>query len=353
MRKLYRTRLEESFPQEMRVIFGGEEFVYEKSVKLRYGENPHQPAAFYRPKSGRGILGGLKELKTGKGGPSQTNIEDVNNALNILKYLEEPSSAVMKHLNPSGVASSRHDGESLKEIYIRARDCDSLAAFGSVVGFNTNVDLETAEELMASFVEVVFAPSFDGAAVESFEQKKNLRVIEVPNLGDTSRFIGDELHPVTIKTMIDGSLLVSVPLLTRVRKSEDLRTVTERAPTRREASDLIFSWYVCMNVRSNGIVVSRDRATLGIGTGQQDRVTAVRLALEKAVMRGHGDSLKGAVLASDGFFPFPDSVELMAEYGISSCVQPGGSIKDKDVVKTCNEYDIAMAFTDERCFRHF
>jgi phosphoribosylaminoimidazolecarboxamide formyltransferase/IMP cyclohydrolase len=337
----------------MKVSFGGEEFVYEKAVKLRYGENPHQPAAFYRPKSRRKVIGGLKELKTGKGGPSQTNIEDVNNALNILKYFEEPTSAVMKHLNPSGVASSRNSGESLKEVYIRARDCDSLAAFGSVVGFNTPVDLETAEEIIATYVEVVFAPSFDGAAIESFEQRKNLRVIEIPDVGGQSKFIGDELDPVTIKTLIDGSLIVSVPLLTRVRKTEDLRTVTERALTQREASDLVFSWYVCMNVRSNGVVVSRDRATLGIGTGQQDRVTAVKLALEKAVMRGHGDSLKGAVLASDGFFPFSDSIELMAEYGVSSCVQPGGSIRDKDVVKACNDYDIAMVFTDERCFRHF
>ncbi|MFQ6053986.1 MAG: IMP cyclohydrolase, partial [Candidatus Bathyarchaeia archaeon] len=153
--------------------------------------------------------------------------------------------------------------------------------------------------------------------------------------------------------LMDGSIVVSTPLLTRVRGAGDLRTVTRRGPTAREAADLVFSWYVCMNVRSNGVVVSRDRATLGIGTGQQDRVTAVRLALEKAVARGHGDELRGAVLASDGFFPFPDSIELMGEYGVSACVQPGGSIRDKKVIEACDRLGIAMAFTDERCFRHF
>jgi len=353
MRKRYRTRLEERFPQELRIILGGEEVVYEKTLSLRYGENPHQPAAFYRPKVGRLTVGGLSELKTGKGGLSQTNVEDVNNALNILKYFDEPASAVMKHLNPSGVAASRGTGDSMKEIYIRARDCDSLAAFGSVVGFNRPMDGETAEEVLSTFVEVVVAPSFEAEAMAAFQQKKGLRVLQVENLGEMSRFKGDAPHPHTIKTLIDGSLIVSTPLLTRVRGPEDLRTVTEKAPTHREAADLVFSWHVCMNVRSNGVVASRDRATLGIGTGQQDRVMAVKLALEKAVARGHSDALRGSVLASDGFFPFPDSIEVMAEYGVSACVQPGGSIRDKDVIKACDDHDIAMAFTDERCFRHF
>jgi len=353
MRKRYRSRLEERFPQELRIILGDEEFVYEKTLGLRYGENPHQPAAFYSPKAEKLTIGGLKELKTGKGGLSQTNVEDVNNALNILKYFDEPASAVMKHLNPSGVAASRDTNDCLKDIYVRARDCDSLAAFGSVVGFNRPVDGETAEEVLSSFVEVVVAPSFDAEAETALQQKKSLRVLQVENIGKTSRFIGDDPHPHTIKTLMDGSLIVSAPLLTKVHGPEDLRTVTERTPTSREAEDLVFSWHVCMNVRSNGVVASKDKATLGIGTGQQDRVTAVKLALEKAAEREHGDSLKGAVLASDGFFPFPDSIEVMAAYGVSACVQPGGSIRDKEVIKACDDNGIAMAFTDERCFRHF
>ncbi len=353
MRKRYRTRLEEEFPEELRITLGGEELVYAKALSLRYGENPHQPAALYRPKRGRLTVGGLRELKTGKGGLSQTNVEDVNQALSILKYFDEPACAVMKHLNPSGVAAARDPDESLREVYVRARDCDSLAAFGSVVGFNSPVDGETAEEVLSTFVEGVVAPAFDEEAMAVFQRKKDLRVLQVENLEAVSRFVGDDPRPYTVKTLMDGSLILSTPLLTRVRGPGDLRVVTEREPTAREAADLVFSWYVCMNVRSNGVVVSRDRGTLGVGTGQQDRVIAVKLALEKAVDRGHGDALKGAVLASDGFFPFPDSIELMAEYGVSACVQPGGSIRDKAVIKACDEHGIAMAFTDERCFRHF
>ena len=353
IRKRYRTRLEEHFPEEIRVVLGGEEMAYEKALSLRYGANPHQPAALYRPKEGRLTVGGMRELKTGKGGLSQTNVEDVNHALSILKYFDGPACAVMKHLNPSGVAAYRGPEDNLRSIYIRARDCDGLAAFGSVVGFNTRVDGETAEEVLSTFVEGVAAPSFEEEAIAAFQRKKGLRVIQVENLGGASRFVGDEPRPYTISTLMDGSLILSTPLLTKVREPEDLRTVTERAPTPREVADLVFSWYVCMNVRSNGVVVSKSRTTLGVGTGQQDRVTAVRLALEKAVARGHGDELKGAVLASDGFFPFPDSIELMAEYGVSACVQPGGSIKDKAVIRACDEHGIAMAFTDERCFRHF
>ncbi len=353
MRKRYRTRLEEGFPQELRIIIGGEETVYKKTLSLRYGENPHQPAAFYSPRAGKLTIGGPRVLKSGKGGLSQTNVEDANNALEILKFFEEPASAVMKHLNPSGVAASRGPRDTLKDVYVRARDCDSLAAFGSVVGFNRPVDGETAEEVLSSFVEVVVAPSFDAGAMTAFERKKSLRVLQVDNLGEMSRFTGDEPQHHTIKTLMDGSLVVSTPLLTKVRGPGDLRTVTERKPTLEEALDLVFSWHVCMNVRSNGVVASRDRTTLGIGTGQQDRVMAVKLALEKAVARGHGAELKGAVLASDGFFPFPDSIEVMKEHGVTACVQPGGSIKDKEVIKACDDHGIAMAFTDERCFRHF
>ena len=353
MRKRYRTRLEEGFPQELRIIIGGEEMVYEKTLSLRYGENPHQPAAFYSPRAGQLTIGGLRMLKSGKGGLSQTNVEDANNALEILKFFEEPASAVMKHLNPSGVAASRGTGERLKDVYVRARDCDSLAAFGSVVGFNRPLDGETAEEVLSSFVEVVVAPSFDEGAMATFQKGKSLRVLQVDNLGEMSRYVGDAPQHHTIKTLMDGSLVVSTHLLTKVRGPGDLRTVTERKPTPEEAADLVFSWHVCMNVRSNGVVAAKDRTTLGIGTGQQDRVMAVKLALEKAVARGHGAELKGAILASDGFFPFPDSIEVMAEHGVSACVQPGGSMKDKEVIEACDDNGIAMAFTDERCFRHF
>lgn len=353
MRKRYRTKLEEEFPSELKLVIGSEEIVYEKTMSLRYGENPHQPAALYSPRRGPLTVGALRVLKTGKGGLSQTNVEDMNNSLNIVRYFEEPACAVMKHLNPSGAAASRGTDDSLRDIYARARDCDSLAAFGSVVGFNAKVDEETAEEILTTYVEAVVSPAFDEEALTVFERRKNLRIIQVENLDKMSRFVGEDPHPYTISTQMDGSIVLSTPLLTKIRGTEDLRIVTERKATPGEIADLLFSWYVCMHVRSNKAVLSRDRTTLGVGTGQQDRVTAVRLALEKAVARGQGDEVSGAVLATGGYFPFRDSIDLLAEYGVAACVQPGGSIRDKDVIRACDEHGIAMAFTDERCFRHF
>lgn len=352
MRRKYRTPLPEHFPEKLRLTIGEEEFLYEKALSLRYGENPHQPAALYRLREGPSILGGLKLLKMGKGGLSETNVEDVDNALNILKYFEEPACAVMKHLNPSGVAASR-PGESLREVYVRARDCDRQAAFGSVVVFNVEVDVETAEEVISTFVEVVAAPCYEVGALEVFRERRNLRVVEVGSPSSLPRYIGDPVRHPNLKVLTDGSLVISTPLLTRIRRSGDLRVVTEREPSKREVEDLLFSWYICMNVRSNAIVISRDRATLGIGAGQQDRVTAVRLALEKALAQGHEEELRGAVLASDGFFPFTDSIELMAERGITACIQSGGSIRDREIIEACDSYGIAMVYTDERCFRHF
>ena len=352
MRKKYSTALEEDFPETIKITIGERETTYVKHMSLRYGENPHQPAALYRPSQGPLTIGAVKVVKSGKSGLSMTNVEDANNSLRIVGYFQEPACAVMKHVNPSGVAA-QVEGEPLVEVYRRARDCDSLAAFGSVVGFNTPVEVETAREIVSTYVEVVVAPGYEEGWLEVFKSKKNLRVLEVGGLESLSRFQGDPLWPLEISVQADGSLILQAPMLTKVRGPEDLRVVTETQPTPSQLRDLLFSWYVCMNVRSNGVVLSRDRATIGVGTGQQDRVTAVRLALEKAEGRGHGESLKGSVLASDGFFPFRDSIDLMAEYGVSACVQPGGSIRDREVIEACDEHGIAMAFTDERCFRHF
>ena len=259
----------------------------------------------------------------------------------------------MKHVNPSGVAVSDGLKDSQRDVYVKARDCDSLAAFGSVVGFNTAVDVETAKEIMTTYVECVVAPKYDEGCLKVFEERKTLRVMQVAGLGKLSKYVGDPMTPLDISVQIDGSLILQAPLLTKIRGPGDLRFVTEREATTRERRDLVFSWYVCMNVRSNGVVLSKDNATIGIGTGQQDRVTAVRLAIDKASVRGHKELLEGSVLASDGFFPFRDSIELLGEHGVTACIQPGGSVQDKDVIAACNEYGIAMAFTDERCFRHF
>ena len=352
IRKKYSTALEEDFPETLKLTIGEDEIIYRKYMSLRYGENPHQPAAFYSPTEGHLSIGDLKLLKSGKSGLSMTNVEDTNNSLRIVSYFTKPACAVMKHVNPSGVAARNND-EPLIDIYKKARDCDALAAFGSVVGFNCMVDVATAEEIMNSYVEAVVAPSYEDGCMEYFEEKKNIRIMQANGLDKTSKYIGEPMWPLDISVQMDGSLILQAPMLTKLRGVNDLRVVTERKPTDQELSDMLFSWYVCMNVRSNGVVLGKENATIGIGTGQQDRVTAVRLALEKADMRGHKAEIPGSVLASDGFFPFRDSIDLLAEYGVTACVQPGGSVKDNEVIEACNEHGISMTFTDERCFRHF
>jgi len=352
IKKLYRTKVEESFPDEIKIVLGDQEIDYHKVQSLRYGENPHQPAAYYAPKEGRLTVGAMKILKTGKGGLSRTNIEDMNNAVNIVRYFDEAACAIMKHVNPSGVAAARK-GDSLKSVFKRAWESDSVAAFGCVSGFNKTIDKETAEEIMKNYVEAVVAPGYAPEALPVFEQKKDIRIIQIDNIYASSRFVGDDQWPLVISTMTDGSFVLSTPMLTRIKGVSDLRWVTERKGTEKESLDLLFAWYVNLNVRSNGVVLADDRQTLGIGTGQQDRVIAVKQALQKAEERGHKDRLKDAVLASDGFFPFRDSIDALAKLGVKACCQPGGSIKDDEVVAACNEHGIAMAFTDERCFRHF
>jgi AICAR transformylase/IMP cyclohydrolase PurH len=352
IKKLYRTKVEESFPDEIKIVLGDHEIEYHKVQSLRYGENPHQPAAYYAPKEGKLTVGAMKILKTGKGGLSRTNIEDMNNAMNIVRYFDEAACAIMKHINPSGVAAARK-GDSLKSVFKRAWESDSVAAFGCVTGFNKIVDKETAEEIMNNYVEAVVAPGYAPEALPVFEQKKDIRIIQIDNIYASSRFIGDDQWPLVISTMTDGSFVLSTPMLTRIKGVNDLRWVTERKGTEKESLDLLFAWYVNLNVRSNGVVLADDRQTLGVGTGQQDRVIAVRQALQKADERGHKDRLKDAVLASDGFFPFRDSIDALAKFGVKACCQPGGSVKDDEVISACNEHGIAMAFTDERCFRHF
>lgn len=309
MRKKYRTALEEQFPEEIRIIIGSSERRYRKKMGLRYGENPHQPAAFYSPAEGPLTVGDLKLLKTGKSGLSMTNVQDMDNAMRIVGYFREPACAVMKHVNPSGAATRNKPGEPLRDVYRKARDCDAQAAFGSVAGFNAVVDPGTAEEIMSSYVEAVVAPGYDPGCMEFFEQKKDIRVIQVTGLDRISRWVGDPPEPLDISVQMDGSLVLQAPMLTKVRGHGDLRWVTKRQGTTQEVKDLLFSWYVCMNVRSNGVVLSRGGAAIGVGTSQQDRVMA--------------------------------------------CVQPGGSVQDGEVIEACDEAGIAMAFTDERCFRHF
>jgi len=343
--------------------------IYEKVEDLRYGTNPHQPAAFYKIKDKhQQPFGHYKIIKEGKNGLSQTNLEDANQAVKMIKYMKNPAVAVMKHLNPSGVAMQWKD-EALVNVYQKARDVDAQAAFGSSVVFNTKVDQATAEEIMTSIVENVFAPDFTPQALEVFMQyekyKKNkeLRVVQIQSMDTLPKYTGDSADP-EIKVLQDGSLVLSVPYLTRIKSEKDLilaytqhkekgKVICQRAPSQNEYQDLLFSWYVNIGVRSNGIVIAKDGVTLSVGTGEQDRVGALDQAIIKAKKKSKlGISLEGASVSSDGFFPFRDSIDLCAGDGIRAIIQPGGSVRDAEVIEACNEKNIAMVFTDERCFSH-
>ena len=366
LKAMYRTRTEGNFPETVEVL--GRTLT--KVEDLRYGTNPHQPAAFYRPQDGQGlVLGAYEVLKTGKSGLSQTNIEDMHHAIGILKYLAQPSCAVMKHCNPSGVAMEV-DGIPLAEVYRRARDADAQAAFGSVVAFNRTVDADTAAEIMGTIVEGVVAPGYDEDALaafndfDRFKRNKQIRIIKVPPLTSLPRYMDEGTDVLEMKVFDDGSMVLAKPYLSIVKSTADLVPAfcdhdkkghidIARAATDRELNDLLFAWYVNIHVRSNGCVIARNGQTLAVGTGEQDRVGAVQQAVIKAREKYTGsESLDGAVLASDGFFPFRDAIDAAANAGISAFAQPGGSVNDYDVIVACNELNCSMVFTQERCFSH-
>jgi len=361
LRDIYRTRAEGKHPKSIRVILvfddGSKTIIeYERDYPLRYGTNPHQPSAEYSFKEA--ILT-LQEIKTGKSGMSQTNREDLLHAFSILKYFSNPACAVMKHLNPSGVAVK----ETGQDAFIHAWNCDYQAAFGGVVVFNKPINIDTAHATEDKYIEVIAAPEFDDGVLNVFEKKKDLRVIKISGIDSLPKFVGDETVP-NIKGY-EGRLFLETPYLTKIRSIDDLRNrdmgklpaiVSEREPNEQELNDMLNAWYVCAAVRSNGIVLWKNGYSVGIGTGQQDRVTAVRQAIEKNKFlneKERGDyNLDGAVIASDGLFPFPDSIEACGEAKISTVIQPGGSVKDGDVIKTANKYKMSMVFTGERCFSH-
>lgn len=366
LKQMYRTRTEGAFPSEIEILGAR----YDKVEDLRYGTNPHQPAAFYRPVDGAApVLSRHEILKSGKGGLSQTNLEDMHHAIGILKYLPRAACAVMKHCNPSGVALAQGD-QPLVEVYQRARDADAQAAFGGVVVFNREVDADTAAEIMQTVIEGVAAPGFTPEALaalndfERFRRNKEIRVIRVPAFDTLPKYIGDAVAGFEIKVFDDGSIVLAQPYLSRVRGPEDLvpayndhakkgRIDIARQPDARELDDLLFAWYVNIHVRSNGVVIVRNGQTLAVGTGEQDRVGAVQQAIHKATAKYQGaESLEGAVMASDGFFPFRDAVDAATAAGIRAIVQPGGSMNDFEAIEACNEAGATMVFAMERCFSH-
>jgi phosphoribosylaminoimidazolecarboxamide formyltransferase/IMP cyclohydrolase len=300
-----------------------------KLMDLRYGENPHQCAAFYRtgdevtepaiPNASR--LQG-KEL-------SFNNILDFDGALSCIKEFEDPVCVVVKHTNPSGVAA----GNDPLSAFERAWAGDPVSAFGSVIAFNREVDADTARMITRYFVEGVIAPEYTQEAREIFAAKKNLRLLLLPSLARWASGERDRMTPDRFDI--------------KKEKIEEFETATENAPSREELNDLLFAWKVVKHVKSNAIVYVKNRATIGIGAGQMSRVDSARIGVQKAVT-----DLKGAVMASDAFFPFRDAVDSAAEAGIRAIVQPGGSIRDEEVVRAANEHGIAMVFTRTRHFRH-
>jgi phosphoribosylaminoimidazolecarboxamide formyltransferase / IMP cyclohydrolase len=355
IRKIYRTAKEEEFPVHLTINLGGKILEYSKvhwtidgkARGLRYGSNPHQKAALYKPREAGHGIGNVEWLKWGKDGPSATNLEDGSHGLRIVSYFREPAVAVMKHLNPSGVATTR-PGENLASVYSRARDADPRAAFGSVVVFNTTVDKQTAEEIVKTFVEIVYAPEYNQSAMPVFETKKDLRIGRVPR---TDR---DEQAEPDIVVLEDGSLILEDSYSTNLRSLDQLKKLavpTERSPSESEYRDMLNAWVVACEVRSNAVVFWKDGWSLAIGTGQQDRIGAIEGCIDKAHRSGH--SLKGSVMASDGFLPKLDNVEAVAKEGVTAIIQPGGSIEDKELVAACNKLGVAMVLTGERSFRHF
>ncbi|MFQ5574288.1 MAG: bifunctional phosphoribosylaminoimidazolecarboxamide formyltransferase/IMP cyclohydrolase [Terriglobia bacterium] len=321
---------EKDFPPFKKLIF-------EKIGDLRYGENPHQRAAFYGERFARpNSLVSAKQL-SGKD-LSYNNILDLDAAWRLVKEFEEPAAIIVKHNNPCGAA----EAGSLLKAYQAAFACDPVSAFGGILAFNREVDRGLASEIRKTFIEAIVAPGFSAEALEELAQKKDMRLLDVgavPDPGGSRK----ELRTV------DGGVLVQDRDEGReVRKGWE--TATAKEPTAKELNDLLFAWKVAKHVKSNTIVYARDGATLGVGAGQMSRIDAAELGVMKAVKSEL--SVDGSVLASDAFFPFPDVAEFAAGKGIKAIVQPGGSIRDKEIIKACDDHGVAMVLTGVRHFRH-
>jgi len=305
---------------------------FEKISDLRYGENPHQNAAFYR--SGGRSPSGLAAAQQHQGKElSYNNIVDLDAAWNLVREFDDPACCVIKHTNPCGTAT----GTTLRDAYVKAYEADSQSAFGSVIGFNRVLDGATAEELAKLFVEAVVAPGADEQALRTLSGKKNLRLLTVESSAD-------DKGEYRIQRISGGILLQESD---SILIGSESRVVTRRQPTEDEYRDLLFAWRVVKHVKSNAIVLARSGVTLGVGAGQMSRVDSVRISIQKARAAS-----KEAVLASDAFFPFRDSVDEAGGAGVTAIIQPGGSVRDDEVIRAADEYGMAMVFTGLRHFKH-
>jgi phosphoribosylaminoimidazolecarboxamide formyltransferase/IMP cyclohydrolase len=321
---------EEAFPEEMTIAL-------KKARSLRYGENPHQQAAFYIEQNVRQKPDGLASLEQ-LGGPeiSFNNLLDLDAALNLLTDFSDPTIAIIKHNNSCGLASHN----DLAEAYRRALAGDPVAAFGGIVASNQIIDLATAQEIDKTHYDAIVAPEYQKQALELLRRKESLRLVKIAPYHLPSS------EPHLDFRRVRGGFLAQLP--DTLAKSElKPHVVTKRQPNEAELSDLLFAWRAVKSIKSNAIVIAKDKALLGMGAGQPSRVVSVELALKRA-----GDQAKGSVLASDAFFPFADGPELAIKHGVTSIIQPGGSVRDKEVIELANKYNVAMVFTDVRHFRH-
>ena len=427
LKKMYKTVMDDHFPNELSISFGDQVLTYRKKTwkipdvnsnetiekGLRYGENPGQEAALYELVQGNLILGECQFIESGSGlvsaiseedmvqsgkHPGKINLTDVDNALNIIKYLDAgPAVVIVKHNNPCGVAY----GKTLVEAYHKADMADRIAAFGGCALFNRPVDKAAAERISENYLEVVAAPDYEAGSVDILSKRSNLRIIRVPGMDRISRFTGKRF--VDFKSLIDGGLIVQQSPLNQINTLKDLtlafseyqgKTYTiDRAPTEQEYADLLFGWQVEQGVTSNSVIYVKDGVTVGIGTGEQDRVGVAEIGIFKAytkyadalcfkryglpykdleiqVEKGDADrdrlheidaetkaakgGLMGASMVSDAFFPFRDGVDVAIKEGISAIVQAGGSMRDFEVIEACNEADpqVSMVFTGQRAFKH-
>ena len=412
LKKMYRTIMDDHFPPHMEISFVDQArrqtLYYEKVTwtidavqkGLRYGENPGQEAALYRLINGNLVLGetqtiqpgqylasDIELLQSGKH-PGKTNLTDADNSLNILRYFTgRPTAVIVKHNNPCGVAQA----ESLEEAYLKANLADRVAAFGGCIALNRSVDKATAEAVSNQYAEVVVAPEFDPGVMDIFSRKKNLRVIRIGNIDRLQTFIGQRC--VEFKSLIDGGIIAQWSFVPQARTRDDLTPARceangkeyhiNRMPTDREYEDLLFGWLVEAGVTSNSVLYVKDLVTVGIGTGEQDRVGVAEIARDKAYRKladrycfeawqtpyndlkdparkaeidarvaAEKGGLIGASMVSDAFFPFRDGVDVGIREGIGAVIQPGGSNNDYQSIEACNEADVAMVYTGQRSFKH-
>ncbi len=412
LKKMYKTIMDDKFPPNLEISFVDNKkrqtLFYEKVTwridniekGLRYGENPGQEAALYKMINGNLLLGDtqtiapgryltsdIELLQSGKH-PGKTNLTDADNALNILRYFtDRPMAVIVKHNNPCGAAIS----DSLENAYAKAYMADRVAAFGGCIAVNKAVDKATAEAVSNQYAEVLVAPDFEEGVIDILGKRKNLRVIRINNINSLHTFVGSRV--VEFKTLIDGGIISQWSYLPTTLLKEDLKPAeteykgekykTKREPSDKEYEDLIFGWLVESGITSNSVIYVKDLVTVGIGTGEQDRVGVAQIARDKAhrklgdryafkksgvsyndmedskekreidamVLKERG-GLMGAAMVSDAFFPFRDGIDVGIKEGVSCVIQPGGSTNDYQSIEACNESDVAMVFTGQRSFKH-